>query len=58
MFSKSANTSETIGRPRATDRHEVLNAVIRYNGPVVNIRNICKNIHNISTQMVKGKNSQ
>ena len=41
-------------RPKATDRHKVLNVIIRYHGPVVNIRNMVKNLWNITTHMVKG----
>ena len=38
-----------------TNRQKVLSALIRSSGVVVNVRNMVKNIRNITTQTVKGK---
>ena len=44
-----------INKPMLTNRQKVLSALIRSSGVVVNVRNMVKNIRNITTQTVKGK---
>ena len=58
VFAKNQNVCASISHPKATDRRKVLNAIIRYHGPVVNIRNMVKNLHNITTHMVKGNQNK
>lgn len=43
-----------INKPMLTNRQKVLSAVIRSSGAVINVRNMVKNIRNITTQTVKG----
>ena len=45
-----------INKPMLTNRQKVLSALIRSSGVVLNVRNLVKNIRNITTQTVKGKN--
>ena len=44
-----------INKPMLTNRQKVLSALIRSSGVVVNVWNMVKNIRNITTQTVKGK---
>ena len=45
-----------INKPMLTNRQKVLSALIRSSGVVLNVCNLVKNIRNITTQTVKGKN--
>ena len=38
----------------ATDRSKVVHALIKSSGPVVNVRQLAKNICNMATEIVKG----
>ena len=44
-----------INKPMLTNRQKVLSTLIRSSGVVVNVRNMVKNIRNITMQTVKGK---
>ena len=44
-----------INKPMLTNRQKVLSGIIRSFGAVINVRNMVKNIRNITTQTVKGQ---
>ena len=44
-----------INKPMLTNRQKVLSGIIRSFGVVINVRNMVKNIRNITTQTVKGQ---
>ena len=44
-----------INKPMLTNRQKVLSGIIRSFGVVINVRNMVKNVRNITTQTVKGQ---
>ena len=54
VFAKANVSTSSIGRPRMTDRCRIIQKIIKWNGPAINIRNMSKDIRHMTTENVKG----
>ena len=54
IFAKCNVLPTSIGRPRMTDKCRIVQKIIKWDGPTVNIRNLSKDLRNMTTEVVKG----